>query len=844
MPMDPNNPFMTAASSYQAPGAPAGSMQSPYNDYAGSLGVGGGQGAMLNMLLSGLVSTQLGHIGMVPGKFASDMNWTDQMRNMKLMQDSMEAARIASTSDRFRDIQLARTGLMAFGAANSPETTRMANAIGGGMTNAAVMFGPMFPGLVDQSAGIQGRASVMAQQVMMGGRYQIDPGNQLSGYSATTAGNLASGLFNELYGTPDKVRQMKGISAGRLGEMYGEMSRRGMIGSESQSDFGVADGQIASPQVQQRMQDANIQKLKLKLKDMAGAVSAMTEIMGPGAPIDVIFNGLEIMTQGQAAHLGGARTEQLVRRMQAVASQTNTPIEQLVNMSAQSAGMARQLGLAPIFGVQATEQAMLFKQAWGQAGITPSFNGETADSAAANQVRRMVGAAASPMASNLAAIVNMADAGLGSRGGPLGKVAAAIKAGQTSVELNGQQVSLESIGADRNKIQQLAHESGISASTVTTNLGARAANQETIVRDKIAKTVTAFQPAEVARLERFNLAGTAMAQGLSRGISFAVSDVLQKAFASTPDELKDPQLRNEKAVEALKHSGIPGMASASPEKLRELVQASRVKLDDEYRTAGSQLSGVSTDLDSSRNQYFNPKVRQNLANAEKATAANDKARTDAAGMNTGTLISRGRDAIDAGLGPLGVIARAAGANMAPEQTADEKRIKSLLATKEAGGTLSPENEARVAQHRSSKAVADAKAGKTGAVGGASPEELINAAEMAKASKAKALAEHEEFLRHPDRAGKREAAAVEAKKQADSSWSWESLGKALGGGAESAELVAGPAKAPGVGKGGQGSSSGGAGGAMTLTGTLKLIGNDQVEISATTNDKGSVPTAAK
>ncbi len=388
--------------------------------------------------------------------------------------------------------------------------------------------------------------------------------------------------------------------------------------------------------------------------------------------METLFNGLEIITQGQLGNLGGATAAQMVRRVQAMSINHQIPIEKLISMGAQNSGLASQMGLASVFGTQATEQSIAFRKAWGQSGVNGGFNGENLDTATDSFARRNLGASNSIMANNLAAIVNMSDGGLVRKDSPLARIAEAIKTNKSTISLNGRQVDVGRLATDRDQIYQLAEQSGIqNAGTVTSMLGSRRANQETIFRNNIGGFVTPYQKNDVARYESDVLAGAAGTAGITGAGRVAVGEALQRFFANASDDLsKNPAAMNAAAANFLRKSGIADIAGMNQGQLLELAQSASSQLDNAHRR--DQLFGPNRQ--SVKNQHFNRNVQGNLANALQADKQFAGAMGTAAGVNATDLVTRGASMLGTGATIGQLIARAAGA-----VDANDPRVQSVMA---------------------------------------------------------------------------------------------------------------------------------------------------------------------
>jgi hypothetical protein len=316
-----------------------------------------------------------------------------------------------------------------------------------------------------------------------------------------------------------------------------------------------------------------------RLKNLAGAVSAMREIFGdmgkPDAPMSEIISGLESLTQGGLAVSTPAELEQIVRKTATLARTTGMGIEAMTSITAQAGSLADQLGLDRGFAVQASQGASAFGAALSRTGAlaTPLFGGGTRDELTALDAQLRVRAAGSELSNNLAAAVRFVE--LEENAGRtaeistkrIGKIAAAARRGQDSVALDpanpGRMTSLAAITAD--ELDVMAHEAG-AGDGIMYNMR-MGNNQEVIQKYNLSAISRRQQGLEARNFIANGFRGTAIAAlndalGADRARDVAdragarVGAALFRQFEGaersrniTPDELADAAARTVKIGE-------------------------------------------------------------------------------------------------------------------------------------------------------------------------------------------------------------------------------------------------------------------------------------------------------
>lgn len=205
------------------------------------LGPGSGLAAM--MFLQPLLSRAYGNVGMIPAQFQPMQSLYEQFRTKQYWESRQRAMREASVADRQTYVEMMRGLAQIGGAEFGVEQEAAANAMAGDISAMAPFFSMFAPGLMDQLHGLRGSALVMAGQVHDGGRFAVDPVTGRTGLSGVSAGRMTRDMMSMYFGSNADLSAMRGISAGRAGELYSELVRRGL----SSRSIGTRDvaGQIS-----------------------------------------------------------------------------------------------------------------------------------------------------------------------------------------------------------------------------------------------------------------------------------------------------------------------------------------------------------------------------------------------------------------------------------------------------------------------------------------------------------------------------------------------------------------------------------------------------------------------
>jgi hypothetical protein len=540
------------------------------------MGQQGGIGAMLQMMMPAVLGPMMAPDRM-PAQFMPEQNLWDQMEANKFYAANQQAMQISSRPDTeaienlLGGMQEMMTG-RAMTDRERAQNFRMAETTSQYMPMLTQLLGP---DLVDRLHGSRGSATVMAQQLHQAMRTSLDPVTGHVGYTGESAGRVSTALFDDLFGDPETLGQMRGMSAGQAGMLAEELQSRGMLGrpmgmlsteeklatlpeqlservvsrlaeqlpeirammegdgrpTEAQLTTaresirathrtmrgGVSDDGEAlttediemMPGGEEIIRSADAQRIGDRLRNLSGAVKAMRDIFGdmgnPNAPMREIINGLEALTQGGLSTMSPAALEGMVRMTHTLAKQTGIGVQGMMALMSQSAPLADQLGLDRTFAVTGAQHAAAFGAASADVRRMdmPTWGAGTREQLTLADQQLYMHAAASPVANNMAAIMRMRETGMVTprAGGELEALTNAIERGELEYEFQNAEGDMErrEVSINRDRLQGLLEQEGVSRTDSMTILMDRFGNQEYAQRFEVAGTARRLQGREMAR---------------------------------------------------------------------------------------------------------------------------------------------------------------------------------------------------------------------------------------------------------------------------------------------------------------------------------------------------------
>jgi hypothetical protein len=551
-----------------------------------------GQGPLAQAASMGLmpiVMNWLGRLGMVPGQMFPSQNLQEQFTARRLVQQQQDAMRTAMAADQ-EQMRRQLAGLFRLvspGNQLSPEQSGLVNNLAASGMRLLPYIAPFAPGLVDQLFGTRGSAGLMAMGMAQGWRLMADARGVTGMMPGSEIGAISGQVFNQLLGPGAAVAQMRGFGGASLGQMFNELSQRGLIGEPT---FGGPGGP-ANAQAMRAMQSGHVAS---RLKEMVGAVSAMRDIFGdmgrPNAPMAELIAGLEALTQGGLHRLDRNRLEMLLRNTQQMANLTGVSMQAVAGMQMQAGQLADAMGVNRTLVPGIVNQSMAMATAYGQlAGATPAWNKASKEQMMLLEQRLLVGAAGSDLNNQLGAIARLGDAGLLKQGTQAFAYYQAIKRGDASG------VAFMQPGA----FMQMLQGSGVNQAAASSVLVQTEANAEAGARYNTTQMTRRMQrELEIAPLLEFGFQQAALRQAPGNtALAVRASRLAQETlFGMKENVLASPGLRADALVTSLKNKLTPDeqRALGGDAGLRVLANNGWADLQELFRTTpGLEMYGNS-----------------------------------------------------------------------------------------------------------------------------------------------------------------------------------------------------------------------------------------------------------
>ena len=360
-------PYMMANPMYQA------QQFQPYNAFSG---VQTGNPLMnLGVQLAGPVlanafgGTAMGMNGMPGGNLYNNIRMQNFSRNHIAMINRLGAANTQPFIDNVGGLS-ALADLDLFSNPDYASTIGKAASFAGGNSLTVDSFGSAFGvnNLMDKLTGGRNIAG-LASGISMAGRNRYDPRTGRLGMSAGSAGAMAEDLYEELgyaRGPNAWRRNTDGFGAGAMGDLFGEMSTRGMLSPESSASAPGAGPDWRKFGAGPKSGSVDTNKVKSQLQDMTKALSAVREIFGDAgitnAPMGQLMSALENITQGGVYQIDKEKVGLQLRTMREAANAANIGMGGAFQMMMAGNRYADQLGLVPTgaWTIPATTEAINF----------------------------------------------------------------------------------------------------------------------------------------------------------------------------------------------------------------------------------------------------------------------------------------------------------------------------------------------------------------------------------------------------------------------------------------------------------------------------------------------------
>jgi hypothetical protein len=544
-------------------------------------------GQMAGMFMTPFMSQMGMQAGMMPGQFQPIQNFYDQhqARMAALTQNTAMAAQ--READRNQLHAMTRNALML--TSRGPLTgaqDRMAGDMADAVTKFLPTMAAMAPGMVDQMFGTRGSGTVFAMGAADASRLMAGPGG-MTGLSPDQAAALAKQVHQQLYGPGANPSDMRGIGGAAAGQMMAEMSRRGLMGTDGATPGGGMDAASVGL--------FHSGRAAARVKEMAGAVSAMRDIFGDAgrgdAPMQELIAGLERLTQGGMATMDRNRMEDLVRRTHQMAKMSGVGMDAIHAMSGASAGRLEAAGVDRSMALDITNSSLAFATAYGQVGggASPGWRKASKEKLMAMDQRLRETAAGSATAHQMGAIMMLGDQGLLTEGPALALYQA------------GKKGDFSGMGyLEPDKFSALLRSSGVSAGMANQALLDTKSTQEYIQRYRLQDVArdrqmdTDLKPM-LSQLAQQSAGAVLEGRGLGRGLSGKAGSVIVEALTRMSEKTRGNATdRTDALILALEAGlgadGVAGLGAnpaARKQALREMAVSGWNNLEEGIQTMPS-----------------------------------------------------------------------------------------------------------------------------------------------------------------------------------------------------------------------------------------------------------------
>jgi hypothetical protein len=326
---------------------------------------------IIDMVMGGVLQSMVGN-NFVPANFTPGVNMHNQMRAREALGGFRKSVGEASKADSRTIYEMIRGTARMTGSEFGPRQQEAARSFASSASGFLPFIAATNPDLVDRLGGATGSATVMAQNMYMGGRFATDPVTGRRGMTSDSVSAITTKVFENLYGPGKDLSQMGGLRAGEAGALYDDMQRRGLMGgarprSESlqkiAKDMNVTIAEAtALPDIDSKIREVDADRISGKLKEMSKAVSAMKEIFGemgqPDAPMQELVGAIESLTQANIPSMEPAKLERMIRNTSNTAKAVGIDMPTTFKLMGATAAMTDRAGVDRIFAPEITMQAM------------------------------------------------------------------------------------------------------------------------------------------------------------------------------------------------------------------------------------------------------------------------------------------------------------------------------------------------------------------------------------------------------------------------------------------------------------------------------------------------------
>lgn len=358
-------------------------------------------GPVSAVALNGPFQHMMQSAGMAPMGVGHDQNIYDIMRARQFQAQQRQAVAMAANFDRRHYMRTMRNMYSAAGIGFGMEQRRTAGAIASLAQAGSPILTQMAPEFLDALGGQVGSAAVMASQVSDAGRYMMDPVTGMTGMTASSVARLTGQMYAGV-----EANRGRYASAGQQGALFGELERRGMMGSGFMSQqaqyealqkdhaFGQAgiaaagkragvdtsqklsgkdlDTLMMDPEVGARLQAIDSSRITKSIEGYTKAISVMRDIFGdsgrPNAPMKELMAGLEALTMGMGSQFDPTQLGNMAQKTYTLSKNAGVNMNALMAIQGNMAAGAARSGLDPSFAIGGTQQSIAANQAFRQMG--------------------------------------------------------------------------------------------------------------------------------------------------------------------------------------------------------------------------------------------------------------------------------------------------------------------------------------------------------------------------------------------------------------------------------------------------------------------------------------------
>jgi len=577
-----------------------------------------GTKTILNSVVGSVLTSSLGG-GYLPSQYSPTTNMYSQMQAMQATRGYSSAMQGVAQADRRGIRETVRGVAQLTGSKFGPREMEAADKF----SEVASTMLPYLPATALESMGVGGKtglATAMAQNMFMGARYATDPVTGRRGIDPSNVGDMTSKVFDNLYGPGKDVAEMGGITAGKAGEMYDVMQRKGLMGSAAPrskaleqvaKDMNMTIGEVSSlPELDTKIRELDANRISERLKEMSKSVSAMKEVFGemgqPDAPMGQLVGAIEALTQANLPSMDASKTERMIRDTSNTAKAAGIDMPQMFRLMGSTAAMSDRAGVDRVFTPGITNQAVLENEASKRMfGDSKAFGLSTAEKRLNMSQQLGVQATKDPRVQQMAAIARLVDQYKfePKKGSELEDVYNVISGKKEATEEETRKIL--NITSRPGGLAGFLKDQGVSASVTQDLVANQQANAEfmhkydigtkmgkSMQTEKVTRELSMYGEHVISRYAKDSTTeGSADLKKEMLGGAKELSQVVSRALMNpSSDEVGDPQGIAKRAIEAhLKSKGVK-TSGAGDDKLIDSMSAGLAESAGGYAVRGNMGS--------------------------------------------------------------------------------------------------------------------------------------------------------------------------------------------------------------------------------------------------------------